>query len=116
MNYKFNWSVLWTGESGQWLLSGLLTTIELSVVAWLIAVALGILSGALRTVRFWPLRAAATFYVEFFRNVVNSGLMDGIESGKFFEIYEKWFGPKGELPYPMSPQVRSFMLLQVVPK
>ncbi len=51
-----------------------------------------------------------------FRNVVNTGLMDGIESGKFFEIYDKWFGPKGELPYPMSPQVRSFMLLQVVPK
>jgi ABC-type amino acid transport substrate-binding protein len=51
-----------------------------------------------------------------FRNVVNAGLMDGIESGKFFEIYEKWFGPKGELPYPMSAQVRSFMLLQVVPK
>lgn len=51
-----------------------------------------------------------------FRNVVNGGLMDGIESGKFFEIYEKWFGPKGELPFPMTPQVRSFMLLQVVPK
>jgi ABC-type amino acid transport substrate-binding protein len=51
-----------------------------------------------------------------FRNVVNAGLMDGIESGKFFEIYDKWFGPKGELPYPMSAQVRSFMLLQVVPK
>ena len=51
-----------------------------------------------------------------FRNVVNNGLMDGIESGKFFEIYEKWFGPKGELPYPMSQKVRDFMLLQVVPK
>ena len=51
-----------------------------------------------------------------FRNVVNNGLMDGIESGKFFEIYDKWFGEKGELPYPMSAQVRSFMLLQVVPK
>jgi ABC-type amino acid transport substrate-binding protein len=50
------------------------------------------------------------------RNVVNSGLMDGIESGKFFEIYEKWFGVKGELPYPMDARVRSFMLLQVVPK
>lgn len=51
-----------------------------------------------------------------FRNVVNSGLMDGIESGKFFEIYDKWFGTKGELPYPMDARVRSFMLLQVVPK
>lgn len=51
-----------------------------------------------------------------FRNVVNSALMDAIESGRFFEIYDKWFGAKGELPYPMSPQVRNFMIMQVVPK
>ena len=51
-----------------------------------------------------------------FRNAVNNGLMDGIESGKFFETYEKWFGPKGELPYPMSPEIRKFMIYQVVPK
>ena len=51
-----------------------------------------------------------------FRNVVNGGLMEGIESGKFFEIYARWFGATGEVPYPMAPQVRSFMLLQVVPK
>jgi His/Glu/Gln/Arg/opine family amino acid ABC transporter permease subunit len=69
MNYTFKWSVLWTGESGQWLLSGLIVTLELSVLAWLLAVALGIVSGALRTVKFRPLRALATFYVEFFRNV-----------------------------------------------
>jgi len=69
MNYRFDWSVLWTGESGRWLLSGLITTLELSVLAWLLAVVLGIVSGALRTVKLWPLRAAATFYVEFFRNV-----------------------------------------------
>jgi His/Glu/Gln/Arg/opine family amino acid ABC transporter permease subunit len=61
--------VLWTGQSGHWLLQGLLTTLELSALAWVLAVALGILSGALRTVRFPPLRWAATFYVEFFRNV-----------------------------------------------
>ncbi len=69
MNYRFDWSILWTGESGRWLLSGLITTLELSVLAWLLAVVLGIVSGALRTVKLWPLRAAATFYVEFFRNV-----------------------------------------------
>jgi len=51
-----------------------------------------------------------------FRNMVNNGLMDGIESGKYFEIYDKWFGPKGELPYPMSASVRTFMLYQAVPK
>jgi ABC-type amino acid transport substrate-binding protein len=51
-----------------------------------------------------------------FRAVVNNGLMDGIESGKFFEIYDKWFGSKGELPYPMSAAVRQFMLYQVMPR
>jgi polar amino acid transport system permease protein len=61
--------VLWTGQSGAWLLQGLITTLELSALAWLLAVALGILSGALRTVTFAPLRWLATFYVEFFRNV-----------------------------------------------
>jgi His/Glu/Gln/Arg/opine family amino acid ABC transporter permease subunit len=69
VNYTFKWSVLWTGESGQWLLSGLITTLELSALAWLLAVALGIVSGAFRTVTFRPLRMLATFYVEFFRNV-----------------------------------------------
>ena len=61
--------MLWSGQSGSWLLQGLLTTLEISALAWLLAVALGILSGALRTVRFVPLRALAVFYVEFFRNV-----------------------------------------------
>ncbi len=69
MNYQFDWSVLWTGQSGQWLLQGIITTLEISVLAWLLAGALGIFSGALRTVPFAPLRALATFYVEFFKNV-----------------------------------------------
>lgn len=51
-----------------------------------------------------------------FRNVVDGALMEGIESGKYFELYEKWFGPNGELPYPMTPAVRTFMLYQAVPK
>jgi len=69
MNYTFKWSVLWSGQSGTWLLQGLITTLELSAVAWVLAVALGIVSGALRTVPLPPLRWVATFYVEFFRNV-----------------------------------------------
>ncbi len=69
MNYQFDWSVLWTGQSGQWLLQGIITTLEISVLAWLLAGVLGIFSGALRTVPFAPLRALATFYVEFFKNV-----------------------------------------------
>jgi len=69
VNYRFQWSVLWSGQSGSWLLQGVLMTLEISVLAWILAVTLGVLSGALRTVAFRPLRAAATFYVEFFRNV-----------------------------------------------
>lgn len=69
MNYQFNWSILWSGQSGAWLLQGLLTTLQLSCLAWLLAVGLGILAGALRTLRVAPLRWLATAYVEFFRNV-----------------------------------------------
>ena len=69
MSYQFNWSVLWSGQSGGWLLQGLLTTLELSALAWVLAAALGITSGAMRTVPWRPLRALATLYVEFFRNV-----------------------------------------------
>jgi ABC-type amino acid transport substrate-binding protein len=51
-----------------------------------------------------------------FRAVVNNGLMEAIESGKYFEMYEKWFGPKGEVPYPLTPENKRFLQLQVVPK
>jgi His/Glu/Gln/Arg/opine family amino acid ABC transporter permease subunit len=69
MNYRFDWAALWTGQSAEWLLSGIALTLELSALAWILAAALGVVSGALRTVRVRPLRAAATVYVEFFRNV-----------------------------------------------
>ena len=51
-----------------------------------------------------------------FRAVVNNGLMEGIDSGKFFEIYEKWFGPNSELPYRMDSDIKRFMIYQSVPK
>jgi len=69
MNYDFDWSVLWTGQSGQWLLQGVMTTLRLSTLAWLLAALLGILSGALRAAGSKALSRLATFYVEFFRNV-----------------------------------------------
>lgn len=61
--------MLWSGQSGQWLLQGVLTTLAISALAWVLAVGLGVVSGAMRTVPWRPLRAAATGYVEFFRNV-----------------------------------------------
>lgn len=69
MNYSLDWSVLWSGQSGAWLLHGVLVTLKLSAIAWLGAIALGVISGALRTVPIAPLRWLASAYVEFFRNV-----------------------------------------------
>jgi len=51
-----------------------------------------------------------------FRHVVNVGLMDAIASGLYFEIYNKWFGPKAEIPYPLTTESKRFLQMQVVPK
>jgi polar amino acid transport system permease protein len=69
MNYQFAWSVLWSGQTGAWLLQGVLVTLQISALGWLVAVVLGILSGGLRTAPIAPLRWLAAAYVEFFRNV-----------------------------------------------
>lgn len=51
-----------------------------------------------------------------FRQVVNVGLMDAISTGIYFDLYEKWFGLKGEVPYPITPENKRFLQMQVVPK
>ena len=51
-----------------------------------------------------------------FRQAVNVGLMDAISSGLYFQIYDKWFGAKAEVPYPLTPENKRFLQLQVVPK
>ena len=51
-----------------------------------------------------------------FRQVVNVGLMDAISTGVYFDLYEKWFGLKGEVPYPITPENKRFLQMQVVPK
>ncbi|MPZ76556.1 MAG: ABC transporter permease subunit [Deltaproteobacteria bacterium] len=69
MSYQFDWSVLFSGQSGSWLLQGLITTLQISALAWLLALVLGIFAGSFRTLPIGPLRWAASCYVEFFRNV-----------------------------------------------
>jgi ABC-type amino acid transport substrate-binding protein len=48
-----------------------------------------------------------------FKQAVDAGLKNGFESGKYFEIYDKWFGPKGEVPYAITPQVKAYLLKQI---
>lgn len=50
------------------------------------------------------------------RDFVNHTFMELIDSGKFFELYQKWFGPRGVVPYPMSDQVRNYMIMQSMPE
>ena len=69
MTYRFTWNILWSGQTGGWLLQGVITTLEISAVAWLLALALGLFSGALRTAPVVVLRWIGAAYVEFFRNV-----------------------------------------------
>ena len=68
-SYEFRWSVLWESPHWSWLLDGLLMTLKLSALSWVLALLLGIFFGALRTAPFRPLRAIAAAYVELFRNV-----------------------------------------------
>jgi polar amino acid transport system substrate-binding protein len=48
-----------------------------------------------------------------FKAVVDAALKKAFESGKYFELYDKWFGPKGEVPYPLTPQVKAYLLKQI---
>lgn len=67
--YKFDWGVLWRQPYGQWLLDGVWLTLQIGLLAWVIAMALGVLFGTLRASTSRPLRFVGAIYVEVFRNV-----------------------------------------------
>jgi polar amino acid transport system substrate-binding protein len=48
-----------------------------------------------------------------FKEVVDLGLRNLWESKRYFELYDKWFGPKSETPYPMTEEVRASLVSQV---
>ena len=50
------------------------------------------------------------------RDFVNHTLMELIDSGKYFDLYDRWFGPRGVVPYPMSDQVRNYIIMQSMPE
>ncbi len=75
MNYHWSWDVfLREVPSGgatylDWMLTGLKTTVTLSLSAWIMALMLGSLMGVLRTVPNRWLSGIAATYVEIFRNI-----------------------------------------------
>ena len=69
LNYDFDWGMLLEDPHRGWIIEGLATTVHLSLVAWVIALTLGIMIGAIRMARSRVLRTIGTIYVEVFRNI-----------------------------------------------
>lgn len=46
-----------------------------------------------------------------FRDLVNFAIIEAIEDGRLYEIYDRWFGPRGVVPFPMSEEVKAYFRL-----
>ena len=75
MSYHWNWGIFWaqspegTGTYLSVLLGGLVTTIEVSAIAWTVAMVAGTVVGLLRVLPGRITQAAGTVWVELFRNI-----------------------------------------------
>jgi glutamate/aspartate transport system permease protein len=69
MNYNWDWGVLFREPYFEWLVSGFLWTISVSIAAWILAFSLGSIVGIARTVENRLVSGIATCYVEVFRNI-----------------------------------------------
>ena len=116
-HYKFDWSVLFTLNQtyglhlGWELLKGLGLTIQISLLSAAAALSLGTAAGLARLSHFKPLRAVATFYVEFFRNTpllvqlffwyfaLPKLLSEGVREWLFSPHYEFWVAVLGLAVY-----------------
>lgn len=50
-----------------------------------------------------------------FRDFINIELIKMIKDGRYDRFYEKWFGPDGVVPYPMTKDAATLMKLQAWP-
>ena len=50
-----------------------------------------------------------------FRHFLDDTIRWSIKTGKFFELYDKWMGPKGVVPIPMSPTYKGYLEMIVYP-
>jgi polar amino acid transport system substrate-binding protein/glutamate/aspartate transport system substrate-binding protein len=50
-----------------------------------------------------------------FRDFINIQIINMIKDGRFLKNYEKWFGPNGTVPYPMSEEFKILLKLQAWP-
>jgi len=66
--YQFDWSLVVSGEYGEWFVEGLVTTLKISGISILLSLILGTLVCIMRLTRIKPLEWIAAAYIEFFRN------------------------------------------------
>ena len=67
MQYDFDWHVLWRYRESLW--DGLILTVELSLVALIVSIGLGIFFGTMAGSKKYLFRALAASYVEVCRNI-----------------------------------------------
>lgn len=69
MGYELQWSVLWEQPYRDWIIEGLFLTCQISLIAWVAGLAIGILVGMMAESPWKPLVYFSTGYVEVFRNI-----------------------------------------------
>jgi glutamate/aspartate transport system permease protein len=69
LNYEFKWGILLEEPNRTWILEGLVTTVYLSLLAWVFALTIGLVVGSMRMTRSPMLRFVGAAYVEIFRNI-----------------------------------------------
>jgi glutamate/aspartate transport system permease protein len=69
IKYDFDWPMLLDDPYKEWIIEGVINTVYLSLLAWVIALTVGIIIGTIRMTRSPWLRFIGTAYVEFFRNI-----------------------------------------------
>ena len=50
-----------------------------------------------------------------FRDFINIQIIKTIKDGRYFKIYDKWLGPNGTVPYPLSEEFRTYLKLESWP-
>jgi len=68
LNYDFDWAIITSGRYFEWLMAGVYTTVQLSVVSIVLAFLLGLIIAVMRMSHVSPIRWFAYAYLEFTRN------------------------------------------------
>ena len=68
LGYRFDWSIITSGQYFDWLLTGLVMTLKLSAISIVLSFLLGLLIAVMRMANVKPVRWLALAYLEFFRN------------------------------------------------